>query len=153
MMCICFFAYLVHSINIDPLSGVISVSENAVLDAEITESYIFTVEASDDSGAVNLTQVTLNCEDVNDNAPFFLRHLAELSIQEFTLDDMPADPIITFQVICMHGLSTHVNCHLTMIGLVVLPQMLQFKASENTLKDRYHQSERITPLQYAKKVN
>ncbi|XP_071830168.1 cadherin-87A-like isoform X3 [Apostichopus japonicus] len=86
-----------NDINIDPSSGVISVSENAVLDAEITESYIFTVEASDDSGAVNLTQVTLSCEDVNDNAPFFLRHLAELSIQEFTLDDMPADPIITFQ--------------------------------------------------------
>lgn len=87
-----------YSFHINGSTGVVTVADGRALDAETTSTYLFTVEASDDNGAIGQAQVTLICMDVNDNAPRFLRHLPELSFKEFSEEDIPEGPIIKFEV-------------------------------------------------------
>ncbi len=69
--------------SIDPVSGIISLSGNA-LDHESIEHYILTVSASD-SGQPVLTAtstVYVNVKDINDNAPIIDKSLYEVQVPE-----------------------------------------------------------------------
>ena len=84
--------YSIFFTNLDPASGIISLSGSA-LDHESIEHYILTVSASDSGNPVLTATATVyvNVKDINDNPPIIEKSLYEVNIAE----DLPIGKITT----------------------------------------------------------
>ncbi|KAJ8022787.1 Protocadherin Fat 4 [Holothuria leucospilota] len=82
----------VKEFEVGESSGVITTAPGAYFNALVQRQYFLLVEASDGE-RVTQTLVTLQCTDVNDNAPVFQRHVDEIFQTEFH-DNIPDHAII-----------------------------------------------------------
>lgn len=68
--------------EIDPISGLVTVSRASDIDRETAESYDIEVMASNPDGMFSVTSLIIYVTDVNDNAPVFTEEIFSASVME-----------------------------------------------------------------------